>query len=85
MTRIGEHTMGALSTTLDKTLPNGWLFSISNEIYMDNDGLAYENIGVPVDYEIEYPADRQSFFRTVKNDLVADKNNVLQAIETLNK
>jgi hypothetical protein len=38
------------------------LLSLSNEVYQDNQGKCYENIGVPVDYELGYPDDRQSFF-----------------------
>ena len=81
--RIGASTSGALSTELPKTLPNGWAFSVSNEIYMDKDGNNYENIGVPVDYDLKYPEDRQTFFRSVVNDLEADKKSILDAIEVL--
>jgi len=81
--RIGSATSGALSTALEKTLPNGWSFAISNEIYMDNNGKAYENIGIPVNYELNYPNERQTFFRSVVNDLAADKQNILNAISKL--
>lgn len=80
MQRIGSATQGALSTALEKTLPNGWVFSISNEVYMDTQGNSYENIGVPVDYEIAYPEDRQTFFRSVMNDLEGDKQAILEAV-----
>ncbi len=83
MKRIGAHTQGALSTALEKRLPNGWAYSISNEIYMDNEGNSYENKGVPVDYLINYPEDRQDFFRDVVNDLEADKHQTLKAIQAL--
>ncbi|MEO1713979.1 MAG: S41 family peptidase [Bacteroidota bacterium] len=52
--RIGGATQGAMSTALEKTLPNEWSFSISNEIYMDLVGKSYENIGIPVDYDCFY-------------------------------
>ncbi len=81
--RIGSATSGAMSTALEKTLPNGWSFAISNEIYMDNNGKSYENIGVPVDYELNYSKDRQTFFRSIVNDLEADKQNILKAISAL--
>lgn len=81
--RIGAHTQGALSTALEKALPNGWVFSISNEIYMDTQANSYENIGVPVDYELQYPSDRQTFFRSVMNDLEGDKQGILKAMEAL--
>jgi len=75
VTRIGSATMGAISTTLDKFLPNGWEFAVSNEVYMDNDGIVYENIGIPVHHELNYLKDRQAFFRGVVNDLEKDKQN----------
>jgi len=81
--RIGSHTNGALSDALGKKLPNGWFFSISNQIYEDNQGKCYENIGVPVNYELNYPSDRQTFFRSVANNLEKDKIDILNAIEEL--
>lgn len=81
--RIGSHTDGALSDALEKRLPNGWYFSISNEEYFDPQGFCYESIGIPVNYELNYPEDRQTFFRSVANDLEQDKKNILQAIEEL--
>ena len=83
--RIGTHTQGAISTALEKTLPNGWVFSISNEITMDNNGKFYENIGIPADYELNYPEDRQDFFRSVADNLEKDKTDVLIAIEKLGR
>ncbi len=83
--RIGSATSGAMSTALEKTLPNGWGFSISNEIYMDIQGNIYENKGVPVDYELNYPRERQAFFRAVAHDLEKDKKDILTAIEKLGK
>lgn len=81
--RIGSPTAGAMSTALEKTLPNGWSFAISNEIYMDNHGNNYENRGIPVDFDLNYPADRQTFFRSVVNDLETDKKDILKAIKML--
>jgi C-terminal processing protease CtpA/Prc len=81
--RIGSHTNGAISDALQKTLPNGWKYSLSNEVYTDNNDVCYENIGVPVNYELNYPNDRQTFFRSVAIDLENDKENVLNAISKL--
>lgn len=78
--RIGTATLGALSSELPKTLPNGWHFSISNELFMDVDGTYYENRGVPSDIFLAYPEDRQTFFRSVVDDLDEDKRNILNAI-----
>jgi carboxyl-terminal processing protease len=81
--RIGSHTNGAISDALQKTLPNGWHFSLSNEIYTDNNDKFYENIGIPVDFELNYPEERQTFFRSVAEDLEKDKQSVLNAISKL--
>ncbi|MGB5370985.1 MAG: S41 family peptidase [Flavobacteriaceae bacterium] len=81
--RIGSHTNGAISDALQKTLPNGWHFSLSNEVYTDNNDKCYENIGVPVNYELNYPNDRQTFFRSVANNLEKDKENILSVINEL--
>lgn len=81
--RIGSHTNGAISDALQKILPNGWYLSLSNEVYTDNNDEHYENIGIPVDFELNYPEDRQTFFRSVAKDLEKDKRNILQAIEKL--
>lgn len=81
--RIGSHTNGACSDALEKTLPNGWYYSVSNEIYTDLNNKCYENIGVPVHFELNYPEDRQTFFRSVANDLKKDKQDILNAIEKL--
>lgn len=81
--RIGSHTNGAISDALQKTLPNGWHFSLSNEVYTDNNDKCYENIGVPVHYELDYPNDRQIFFRSIAIDLEKDKRNILNAINEL--
>lgn len=81
--RIGAATAGAMSTALDKKLPNGWSFSISNELFMDNTGKNYENTGVPVDYELPYSRERRQFFWSVVNDLAGDKAAILAVVEAL--
>jgi len=81
--RIGSRTKGAISDALQKTLPNGWSFSLSNEIYTDNNRKCYENIGIPVNFELNYPKDRQTFFRRIADDLENDKKDILNAISEL--
>ncbi|XLS30087.1 S41 family peptidase [Flavobacteriaceae bacterium M23B6Z8] len=82
--RIGSSTAGALSDALEKRLPNGWYFSVSNEIYTDISGNCYESIGIPPDYEMNYPEDRQTFFRQIANNPEADHKNVLEILEKIN-
>lgn len=58
---IGSNTNGVFSEILWKKLPNGWEFSLSNEIYEDLNGNAYENIGIPSNHEINYPRNWVAF------------------------
>jgi hypothetical protein len=81
--RIGAATSGALSTALEKKLPNGWDFAISNELFMDLGGDYYENRGIPADYELNYPRERQEFFRYIAQDLHGDLERVRAAIGDL--
>ncbi|MEM8507910.1 MAG: S41 family peptidase [Bacteroidota bacterium] len=80
--RIGTATSGALSTALEKQLPNGWSFALSNEIYMDLEDRLFENTGVPVDFRLAYPTERQLFFRSVAQNLEKDKADILNAIRS---
>lgn len=59
---MGEATQGSLSDSLDKTLPNGTSFSLSNEIYLSADENWYEGPGIPADIPFAaFPAqDRQA-------------------------
>ena len=52
VTHVGEPTRGALSDVLDRTLPNGWDLSLSNEVYLDNSGTAWEGRGIQPEWEI---------------------------------
>jgi hypothetical protein len=67
-TRIGENTQGVFSDVLDRALPNGWLFGLTNEKYTDPRGHTYEGPGLPphlrtpVFTEEEFAADRDSAF-----------------------
>lgn len=46
-TRVGEATEGILSDFLERHLPNGWLVTLSNELYRAADGALYEDVGIP--------------------------------------
>ena len=81
--RIGSNTSGALSTALEKELPNGWAFALSNEHFMDTAGVLYENKGIPVDYDLNYPRDRQDFFRQAAEAPDADLKAVRAALEKI--
>ena len=52
VTIMGDRTNGIFSYTLDKTLPNGWDYCLSCQVYYSADMVCYEGIGVPVDIEL---------------------------------
>lgn len=54
VTLVGTRTYGSLSDSLGRLLPNGWLVSLSNEIYQSPDGEIFEAEGVPPDELVEY-------------------------------
>ncbi len=60
----GSTTNGIFSEILWKSLPNGWEFSLSNEIYSDSVGNEYEITGVPVNYDMDYPKDANEFYNS---------------------
>jgi len=49
VTHVGEATRGALSDVLEKTLPNGWVMELSNEVYTDYNGIVWEGRGITPD------------------------------------
>lgn len=49
VTIIGEPASGGYSDILGRTLPNGWTFGLSNQVYYASDGQVYEGIGFQPD------------------------------------
>jgi carboxyl-terminal processing protease len=45
--RMGQTTLGVFSDTQSRTLPNGWTFTVSNEVYRAPDGQLHEVRGIP--------------------------------------
>jgi len=66
--RVGSNTNGALSDVLVKELPNGWEYTLSNEVYESMDGIVYEATGIPADYPIEYTRDEYLLFKTLNSE-----------------
>lgn len=64
ITLVGSRTAGIFSEILWKELPNGWEFSLSNEIYTDPKGKTYEGTGIPVNQEMDYPRNRLDFYNS---------------------
>jgi hypothetical protein len=79
VTLIGEVTGGGLSDILIRYLPNGWIFSLSNERYFSREGIDYEQKGIPPD--IEVIANEDSLNADVDNIL----SRALREIETLTR
>lgn len=71
---MGSRTAGIFSEILWKELPNGWEFSLSNEIYTNPNGKTYEGTGVPVSFELNYSRNRLDFYNSFYNgDRFTDK------------
>lgn len=51
----GETTNGIFSSILNKQLPNGWVFSLSNETLTDAQGRTYEGKGIAADISAPFP------------------------------
>lgn len=85
ITRIGGNTEGITSDMLDKMLPNGWEFSLSNEIYLDNNEKNYEHTGISPDLLIYESDTRAEQFRTIKAGLENKEDKAIEkAIEMIN-
>ena len=54
---------------LDRKLPNGWEYSLSNEIYESMEGVSYEKVGIPPHHKIEYPKKTFWVFHQLQEDL----------------
>lgn len=52
VTLMGEATQGALSDMLERALPNGFSYTLSNEYYLSPEGDWFEGVGIPVDIEV---------------------------------
>ena len=78
ITRVGANTEGVFSDILDKTLPNGWEFGLSSEVYLDNKGTNYEGVGIPPDVEIGYVRDTQEFLHKVVDGLTTEGDEAIE-------
>jgi hypothetical protein len=67
--QAGLPTMGIHSDMLVRHLPNGWTFSLSNEVYRFVDGKVYEKVGIPPGIEIPM---------FTGNDLADGKDQIVQ-------
>lgn len=80
MVRLGSPSEGIFSDILDKKLPNGWEFGLSNEIYEDTNGISYEAKGIPVDVDFNYPKDYYELVARLNKDLQTDGDLAIEYI-----
>jgi hypothetical protein len=66
---VGAKTQGTLSDALEKQLPNGWNYTLSNEVYLDSKSKSYEGIGIPPDHQINYPSEGKELLKHLLEDL----------------
>ncbi|WP_025897242.1 S41 family peptidase [Kordiimonas gwangyangensis] len=50
--RLGAATRGSFSDMLPRALPNGWLFALPNERYVDASGKSYDGTGIVPDFAV---------------------------------
>lgn len=72
ITTIGGTTNGVFSDMLDKTLPNGWEFSLSNEIYHDLQGNSYEGKGIEPQIIIEHHHNKDVLLNQIMNHIKSE-------------
>jgi len=82
VTLVGSATEGIFSDILEKRMPNGWEYGLSNEIYETMDGQDYESVGVPPDYEIAYRRWTRGFLEDITKDL-QDGDDAIEKIKIL--
>ena len=73
--RIGSPSEGILSDALEKVLPNGWTFTLSNEAYVTPEGVNYEDKGIPVDQELNYSREAQVFYNSLEKAINTKKGD----------
>lgn len=84
-TRIGSTTEGIFSSTLDKKLPNGWEYELSNEVYQDLKGNNYENVGISADIPLNYSQEKDAFLDELSAELSAKKDSAIETAIKLEK
>ena len=67
VTRVGSATEGVFSDILGKSLPIGWEFGLSNEIYESAEGVDYENQGIPADKAFPYSRNTRTFYESLQS------------------
>ena len=69
VTRIGSATEGIFSDMLDRVMPNGWTYSLSNEVYQDLNLNNYESKGIPPHHDLGYPRDSREMYESLAEEM----------------
>jgi len=80
---IGSNTAGIFSDILSKKLPNGWEYTLSNEIYESVDGINYERIGIPADYKMDYSEKTTEFYNNLLVELKTKGDRAIEKVVEL--
>lgn len=83
--RIGSATEGIFSDRLEKKLPNGWNFSLSNQIYMNSSNESFENSGIPPTIPIVYPREENAFRYSILRNIQSGDQAIDTAVNLLSK
>jgi len=85
VTKIGSSTEGIFSDGLDKKLPMGWEYVLSNEIYEDMEGNSYESKGIAPNIDLNYPRSKNEFLNLVYIQLKDSKDAAIEKILKIQK
>ncbi len=78
--RIGSPSEGIFSDILDKKLPNGWEFGLSNQVYQDNQGISYEAKGIPAHIDLNYSKDEHEFVEKLMEELESEGDKAIKTV-----
>ncbi len=80
VSRIGSSSEGILSDALEKVLPNGWTFTLSNEAYLTPEGKNYEVKGIPVDVDLGYPKNSKELYKMLAEELKTTGDRAIEHV-----
>jgi C-terminal processing protease CtpA/Prc len=78
--KIGSNTAGIFSDILSKKLPNGWEYTLSNEIYESATGINYERFGIPADYKMDYSEKTTEFYTNLLEELNTEGDRAIEKV-----
>lgn len=80
---IGSTTEGVFSDILNKRLPNGWNYGLSNMIYESMEGVSYEEVGLAPDVKLNYPIKSKDFYEYLLEDVKDGDDAIEKVIENV--